>query len=174
MNDMTHDTAARATSAGVGFLPQLAPVLPPMSGAYQRLVEALWEQTHVPSEVLELCRLRLAQLHRSEADWQRQERALAPRLREQLSRYTSSDAFDEGSRACLAFAEVYAMDASAISDAQASAVQAHYGDAGLVLLIEALGLFDGLIRLNLLWGALPQAAVGESGDPFARGCAREQ
>ena len=171
MNEQSTRESLRKTPAGADFLSQLAPALPELSGAYQRLARSLWEQTHVPSEVLELCRLRLAQLHRSHADWERQDVALAATLRERLERWDSSEEFDAGTRACLAFAEVYAMDASAISDAQAAAVQAHFGDAGLVLLIEALGLFDGLIRLNLLWSSPPQA---QGGDTLSKGHVREQ
>ena len=46
---------------------------------------------------------------------------------------------------------MYAMDAQSITDEQARAVQHHHGDAGLVALVEALGVFDGMTRLSLLW-----------------------
>ena len=49
------------------------------------------------------------------------------------------------------------MDVQAITDAQAEAVKAHFGDAGLVLLIEALGQFDGVARLRRLWPAAGRA-----------------
>ena len=43
------------------------------------------------------------------------------------------------------------MDAQALTDELADAVKAHFGDAGLVLLVEALGILDGMTRLSLLW-----------------------
>ncbi len=48
--------------------------------------------------------------------------------------------------------EVHAIDAAAITDAQAEAVKQYFGDEGLVALLQALGVFDGMIRLGLLWG----------------------
>jgi hypothetical protein len=51
----------------------------------------------------------------------------------------------------LAFTEVYAMDAQALTDTLAADVKTHFGDAGLVLLVEALGILDGMTRLSLLW-----------------------
>ena len=157
MNSFADDTPVQSAATGVPFVERLEHALPNLSAAHRQLYRSLWEQAHVPPAVLELCRLRLAQLHRSEADWTRAEIALPPAMREQLTRWHESDVFDAAARACIAFAEVYAMDANAISDAQAQAVQAHYGDAGLVLLIEALGLFDGMTRLNLLWRSPPVA-----------------
>jgi hypothetical protein len=38
------------------------------------------------------------------------------------------------------------MDAQSIGDEQADEVKAHFGEPGLVLLIEALGCIDGRIR----------------------------
>jgi acetylglutamate kinase len=43
------------------------------------------------------------------------------------------------------------MDAQALTDEHAAEVKAHLGDAGLVLLVEALGILDGMTRLSLLW-----------------------
>lgn len=125
--------------------------LPALAGSFAPLYQSLWTQPHVPASTLELCRLRLAQLHRSAADWQREDCALPAGKREALSRWDSDARFSPAERACLAFTEVYAMDAQAITDAHADAVKAHFGDAGLVLLVEALGILDGMTRLSLLW-----------------------
>ena len=43
------------------------------------------------------------------------------------------------------------MDARAITDAQADAIKQHYGEVGLVALLQALGVFDAVIRLGLIW-----------------------
>ena len=126
-------------------------LLPDIGSAYESLCAALWQQPHLPGEVLELCRLRLAQLHGSEVELSRSEVALAAAQRDALADWHREDAITAAQKACLSFTEVYAMDAGAITDEHAEAVKVHFGDAGLVMLIEALGVFDGMVRLSLLW-----------------------
>ncbi len=126
--------------------------VPALAAARDALRASLRQQPHLPGAVLELCRLRLAQLHHSAADLATTEYALPESRRGALGHWDSSSLFGAAERACLAFAEVYAMDAAALTDEHADAVKSHYGDAGLVALIEALGIFDGAIRVNLLWG----------------------
>lgn len=141
-------------------------ILPDIATPFTALYQSLWRQPHLPMEVLELCRLRLAQLHCCEVELQRSEMALVAEKRSRLARWDIDEAFSDAERACLAFTEVYAMDAQALTDAQAEAVKAYFGDAGLVLLIEALGVFDGMTRLSLLWklsdDALPDTVEGAS------------
>lgn len=131
--------------------------LPEYQTSFDALYKALWTLPQMPASVLELCRLRLAQLHDSDTEWQRAEVPLPGAQREQLTRWNTSPAFNAAERACLEFAEIYAMDPQAISDEQAAAVKTHFGDAGLVALVEALGLFYGLTRLSLLWQLKPQS-----------------
>ena len=132
--------------------PEPASTVPELAVARDALRASLWAQSHLPGEVLELCRIRLAQLHRSAADAERVEFELDGEKRAAVSSWNTAPVLDDAARACLAFTEVYAMDAAAITDAQAAAVKSHFGDAGLVALIEALGIFDGAIRVHLLWG----------------------
>lgn len=125
--------------------------LPGIATPFNALYASLWSQPHLPAEVLELCRLRLAQLHRCEVELRRSEVEIPTKQREQLVDWNSADCFSEADRACLSFAEVYAMDTQALTDEHATAVKRHFGEAGLVLLVEALGILDGMIRLSLLW-----------------------
>lgn len=125
--------------------------LPQLGKAYLSMYESLWKQPHVPGSVLELCRLRMAQLHRSETDQAQVVVPLDAERREALRDWHRSSLFSDAERACLEFAEIYAMDALAITDAQADAVKVHYGDVGLVTLVQSLGVFDGLQRLGLIW-----------------------
>src|SRR5690606_36590661 len=118
---------------------------------FTALYRSLWLQPYLPASVLELCSLRLAQLHRCEVELRRRECDIAPEQVEQLANWHADVNFSEAERACLAFTEVYAMDAQAITDELAAQVKAHFGDAGLVMLVEALGIFDGMTRLSLLW-----------------------
>lgn len=132
--------------------------LPAVGEPFQRMYASLWEQSHLPPAVLELCRLRMAQLHRSATDQAQAAWPLEAEKREGLRDWHQSAAFDAAERACLELTEVYAMDALAITDDQADAVKAHYGDVGLVALIQALGVFDGLQRLGLIWQTSQQEA----------------
>lgn len=126
-------------------------VLPEISLAFDVLYQSLWKQQHVPPAVLELCRLRLAQLHRCDVELHRQECPVPDTKRDKLSQWSSLPLFTDEECACLAFTEVYAMDAQALTDELAEAVRSHFGDAGLVMLVEALGILDGMTRLSLLW-----------------------
>ncbi len=139
-------------------------VLPDIAATFEALYLSLWTQPHLPPEVLELCRLRLAQLHHCEVEMQRHDYDVATEKRNNLSHWNTDSSFSDAERACLAFTEVYAMDTQALTDELAAAVKTHFGDAGLVLLVEALGILDGMTRLSLLWQlpatTIPQSAKG--------------
>lgn len=139
--------------------------VPHLEDRFEALYQALWTLPQIPAEVLELCRLRMAQLHSSETEWQREERPVAASKRDRIAQWNNDPQFDAAERACLELAEVYAMDPAAISDAQSDAVKHHFGEAGLVALVEALGLFYGLTRLSQLWQlpAQPQPVPKASG-----------
>ncbi len=134
---------------------QIMDRLPAIGGHFQSLRASMYQLAQLPPETVELCRLRLAQLHRSDADFALEEFPLAAGKREQLQDWHSAPLFSPGERACLELTEVHAMDCSAITDAQADAVKQHHGEAGLVALLQALGVFDGFIRLGLIWQAAP-------------------
>ena len=132
---------------------------PAIGEQFQRLYASFYQLSQLPPETVELCRLRLAQLHRSDADFAREEYAVAVDKREQLQDWHRAALFSAAERACLELTEVHAMDCSAITDAQADAVKQHFGEAGLVALLQALGVFDGFIRLGLIWQAAPAEGV---------------
>lgn len=126
--------------------------LPDYQRGFDALYQSLWQLEEIPAPVLERCRLRVAQLHRCDSEWQRQEARLPAGQRQDLADWHRSDHFDAADRACLAFTEVYVMDPQALTDEHADAVKDAFGEPGLVALVEALGLFYGLTRLSQLWG----------------------
>ena len=126
---------------------ELAELAAPFSALYG----SLWTQRHVPADVLELCRLRLAQLHQCAVELQRREVEIPIEKSKRLAQWDTDSSFSPAEGACLAFTGVYAMDVQALTDQHADAVKIHFGDAGLVLLVEALGILDGMTRLSLLW-----------------------
>ena len=139
---------------------ELAELAAPFSALYA----ALWTQRHVPADILELCRLRLAQLHQCGVELQRHEIDIPAEKSEYLAHWDTDPIFSPAERACLAFTEVYAVDVQALTDQNADAVKIYFGDAGLVLLVEALGILDGMTRLSLLW-----QLEANAGQPHASG-----
>lgn len=128
-----------------------------MAQDFNGVWEQLWRQDHVPPRLLELCRLRLAKLHGAGAELDTLrglERDPARIEAVRAGRYHDSARFDAAERAVLEFAEVYAQDPGALSDELAEDVKRHFGEAGLVCLIEALGFIEGRIRLALMFTAL--------------------
>jgi alkylhydroperoxidase family enzyme len=105
--------------------------------------------------VLELCRLRIAMLHR-DPDQQRVRHrpALEAGLTEEkiaaIPHYPSSALFSEHERACLAYAEQFVIDVHGITDADAERVKRTMTDAEFVSFTVALGLLDGIGRMRLI------------------------
>lgn len=123
----------------------------PAAASFARLWERLWRQDHIPPELLELCRLTLARLHDDAVELAAASPAgvtVVPARRDAVIAGAAFDAdgFSEGDRAVLLFAEYYWTDPQSITDAVADDVKAHFGEPGLVFLIEALGCLDGRIR----------------------------
>jgi alkylhydroperoxidase family enzyme len=131
---------------------------------FRRFYALFWEQKLVDPVILELCRLRVAQIHGCEPELRLRYRpALDAGLSEEkiaaIADASHSPLFGESERACLAFAELFAIDPHAIDDEDAARVVAALGDAGTVALVEALALFDGFARFRLVFGVeAPESA----------------
>lgn len=124
---------------------------PNLFEAFRRFAAIFWEKRLVDPVILELCRLRIAQLHASRHPLSiRTPEARAAGLDEAkiatLSAWWHSPGFSDLERSCLRFAEQFATDASEISDDEARPVVAGLGDAGMVAFVEALAIFDGFSR----------------------------
>jgi len=133
----------------VGLRPELAPLL-------DEFLAATRAATADPL-TLELCRLRIAQIHGDRGQLAlRQEPALAAGLTEEhvaaLDDYLTSPVFTAHQRHCLAYAEQYVIDVHGITDADAAAVKQEMSDDQYVAFTVALGLFDGLGRMRLALG----------------------
>lgn len=132
-----------------------------VAAAYDAVWQKLWDQPYVPAAVLELCRLRLAQLHRVDAELATRQSAAADegltedKIQSLLSgAHLHDPRFSSAELAALEFTEIYAQDPGAIGDEQADAVKAALGEPGLVCLVESLGFIEGRIRLALMFSAL--------------------
>jgi hypothetical protein len=121
------------------------------AASFAQLWRKLWARGPVSAELLELCRLTLARLHRDSSEMAARNplapEAVAARYEAVLGGAVQADAaFSDADRATLEFAERYGLDVQSIDDEMAASVKAHYGEPGLVYLIEALGLMDGRMR----------------------------
>jgi len=129
---------------------------PNLEEAWRAFATLFWERELVPLPLLELCRLQLGRLHGAElpdlCDAMRAARAARdPAWTEAIDRWWASPAFDPTAKACLRFAEQFALDPKQIGDADASAVVAALGDAGTVAFVEALAILDGFSRFARLF-----------------------
>jgi alkylhydroperoxidase family enzyme len=104
--------------------------------------------------LLELCRLRIAQLLRATNELQRRDpiardAGLDETTIAALSRYAESPLYGDRERSCIAFAEQMAADAPGIQDDEIQRIRRHLGDPGYVAFVYALTLIEGRMRIAL-------------------------
>jgi len=124
---------------------------PNLFEAWRDFAALFWTRRLLDPILLELCRLRVAQLLGARYPLSvRTPEARAAGLPEgriaALASWWTSDDFGATQRACLRFAEQFVQDAHAITDADAAAVVEALGDSGMVAFVEALAIFDGFSR----------------------------
>jgi alkylhydroperoxidase family enzyme len=135
----------------------------------------LWDPAVMDPVVLELCRPRVADLvgcrtERAVRSRPAVEGGLAEETVGELSRWTTSAAFDAEARACLAFTEQFVVDPAGVTGADRARVREAVGFARLVGLAQAVAVFDGFNRFRLVLGIGPEvegdvAEVVEVGAP---------
>ena len=133
-----------------------------------------WTRELLDPVVLELCRLRVAQLLGNESELRvRYRAALDAGLTEEqvasLPAWPHHPAFTEPQRAALAFAEQFVIDPHGIGHDLRDQVADHVGVAGLVALCEALALFEGFCRFRTVLGvpAPPTVTIVAAPSPDA-------
>jgi alkylhydroperoxidase family enzyme len=123
-----------------------------MASVVDELFAAAWESTD--PRLLELCRLRLAELiGHEQARGERTPEAVAAGLDEgqvaQLSAWPTSHAFDARERACLALAEQFAIDVKGIDQALVDDVRAQLSVPEAFAFIAALWPVEQQLRWSL-------------------------
>jgi hypothetical protein len=118
---------------------------------------AAWEV--VDPVLLELCRLRLAQLFGDTAEFAaRTPAAVAAGLGEstilELSAWPRSPRFGARERACLGFCEQFFVDVANVTTAETDAISAELGVQGLADFVSALLVIEQRLRLRLAWEQL--------------------
>jgi alkylhydroperoxidase family enzyme len=126
---------------------------PAYAAALREVESALWEQDVLDPEILELCRLRIAQLLGDQgAAGERNPSApgLDESLIRSLTQWPSAPEFDDRQRVCLGYAEQLLMDAQAVSDEGAARVIETIGEGGFLVLTYGCGLFETTERAKLI------------------------
>jgi alkylhydroperoxidase family enzyme len=159
------DPDADGSRAALGLRPEFL-------ARYDALTARIWAAGGPDPRLLELCRLRIAQLHDSPYDLAVRHRpAVDAGLTEDavaaLRDYPTSPLFGEHDRRALAFTEQYVMDVHGITDAQFAEVAAGMTDAQMTAFTFALGIFDGLTRFRAVLGV--RAPADTLIDPAATG-----
>jgi alkylhydroperoxidase family enzyme len=136
-----------ARAAGNGAFEQAFGLRPDLLAAWRDFAALLWDRGLLDPTLLELCRRRIGELHGAACPAVAADPTRLPERKvAELARWWESDAYSETERACLRFAEQFAIDAKGITDAEAVAVTGALGDAGTVAFVEALAIFDGFAR----------------------------
>jgi alkylhydroperoxidase family enzyme len=117
--------------------------------------------------LVELCRIRIAQLVESAFDLSlrygpAQTAGLTEGKIAALSQYPDSDLFSEKERAALEFTEQFVIQSSTISDDDVARVQAHLTAEEFIYLTKALGAMDQFARANSAFRIAPATAVPET------------
>jgi AhpD family alkylhydroperoxidase len=125
--------------------------------------ELLWSGAAVDPVTLELCRLRVAALHGCVAELAlRRAQATAAGLTEariaRLADWYRDPGYSARERACLQVAEQFVMDPAGLDDLAFAAARAELGEPGMVALLEALAVFDGFARFQVMLQAQPATA----------------
>jgi len=119
---------------------------PNLHESWQRFEALLWSAEGAVPEAYALCRARLAQMNGSRVCPGSAGPVIEAARLAALPEWWKSDLFSDVERACLGFAEQFALDPSGIGDDVAKPVTEALGDAGTIAFVEALAIFDGFTR----------------------------
>jgi alkylhydroperoxidase family enzyme len=131
---------------------------PRYAAALADIETALWQQKVIAPLLLELCRLRIAQLLGcGVALVHRTPEAVAAGLDENLvsllPQWPTDTSFSDQARVCLGYAEQLLIDAQGVSDEEADRVIDAVGQGGFLVLTYACGLFETTQRARLTIGS---------------------
>ena len=153
-----------ASAEGATPLERVFALRPDLLDQFKDFYFQLWEPRKVDPVLLELCRLRVAQVHGCESELQvRYAGARTEGLSEEkiaaLAHWKEEAAFGAAERAALAFAEKFAQGVHCITDEDVAALSAHLAPAEIVALCQALAMFDGLARFRRILAIETEAGI---------------
>lgn len=130
---------------------------PELYADWQAFNDLFWTERLVEPTLLELCRIRVAQILGCAAEERRRTpQAVAAGFDEalvaELADWPRSQRFSAVQRACLRLTDGFVLDPHGVTDADAAAVAARLPPPEMMALIEALAVFDGFTRFRLILG----------------------
>ena len=142
------------TAAGDEPLDTVYGLLPDTYQRYQQLVAHIWQPGLIDPVVLELCRLRVAQLVRCQRELEiRTPQATAAGLDDdkvaKLAQWPTATEFTEPERAALGFAEMYVIDPGSVTDAMCESVTEQFTPPEVAVLTTAVAVFDATARFEV-------------------------
>jgi alkylhydroperoxidase family enzyme len=154
----TSDGTASWVTGAPATLDDLLGIRPDLAELWHRLEDELWQDGTVDPVVLELCRLRVAQLHGAGASLARRtEAAVAAGLTEELvaalSSWPTDDRFAGPARAALTVTELFVVDPHAVTDDHVAELLDAVGASALTTVATALAVWDGISRFERVLGA---------------------
>jgi alkylhydroperoxidase family enzyme len=128
---------------------------PDLYAPFREFYAVFWRDRLVDPVVLDLCRLRVAELLGCASELGVRyaaavEGGLTKAMVADLARWPSSERFDDAQRAAIAFAEQFVIDPQGIKGPVRDTLREHFDLPAVVALTEALALFDGFIRFRLI------------------------
>ena len=143
---------------------------PELRELYKRFYGAPWDGGLVPRDLLELCRVRIAQLHTCEAELAVSDSGagLSDEQRSAIDGWERAACFTAVQRCALALAEKMPWRHHEIDDAEFAEARRHLTDPQIVALTVAMALFDANCRLRLVFDLAPSPseAVPSAGGPL--------
>lgn len=124
-------------------------LVPELAQGYRKFLASMENVDGVPERLLELCRLRMAQIHDCAAQLATSA-AIAPLGEADRARLATADfdGFDAAERAALVLAEKLPLAHHEITDAEVEALKGALGERPAMAVIVALSFFDVQCRLN--------------------------
>jgi len=146
-----------ATAAGASEFDRVFGLRPNLYDDYRDFISLFWSLRPIDPVILELCRLRIAQLLGGDAPPHFERRSgggnqLLPERIAALEEWRTAGVFSERERACLAFAEKFVLNPHGVTDEDAAAVATHLSDKEMIAFTEALAVFDGFTRFRIILG----------------------
>jgi alkylhydroperoxidase family enzyme len=143
-----------ATAPGPTPFDRVLGLCPELHADLVAFTDLLWT-CGVDPVLLELCRLRVAQLLGSAGEQARHSpparaAGLSAEKIAALEQWRGGAAFSARERACLELAEQFVLNPRGVADADVAAVAAHLSAAETVAVVEALAVFDGFTRFRVI------------------------
>ncbi len=146
-----------ATAPGETEFDRVFGLRPGLYEDFRNFFSLFWSLRPIDPIILELCRLRIAQVLGGDAVPSFDQAvtgasALPPEKIAALEDWRQAAVFSDRERACLAFAEKFVLQPHGVTDEDAAAVTAHLSDKEMIAFTEALAVCDGFTRFRIILG----------------------